>query len=197
MHATQEHVQEVLGPHHRYLCGMYERAWELYTTIPAELRAVFGQSNRTVAANIWSLATYEAIRYFIPLGFVPRVRHGTVEFPMGQHIVLRFKKTDSKGGTRNYATSRAVRYDAGLPLPDVPEVLRVNVGWLPNGNGTGIQDVLISLRGPVAWCYSISINSAGNVDLFEFAQDDEAGPLIRPRYDQDRTDADEESAEGA
>jgi hypothetical protein len=194
MHPTQTHVRAVLDSHHQPLCEMYDRAWEIYQNIPPEIRAIFGQNSRTVAGNVWSLVTYEAIRYFLPLDVAPRVRHTTIEFPVSQHVVLRFKKSDTSGATCNYPTRRAVAYDQGLPLPDVPERLRVNVGWVPNGNGTGIQDVLISLRGPAAWCYSISTNATGGIDLFEFVQDDDTGPIIRPR--QDDVAADDEAAGG-
>ncbi|MEW5928608.1 MAG: hypothetical protein AB1941_14160 [Gemmatimonadota bacterium] len=109
--------------------------------------------------------------------------------------MLRFKKTTSKGVTSNYRTDRADRYDGGLALGDVPEALRVTAGWVPNGNSTAISDVVMSLRGPARWCYSI-LPKPAVVDLFDnFEQDDsDTGPIIRPRHDKDADDATDEAA---
>jgi len=197
MHPTQQYVHSVLGPHHRPLCDLYERAWERYLKYPEEERAVLVRSRKALAVNVWALATDEALKYFFSLGIAPRHRHGSYEFPIHQNVVLRFKMTDSHGSTSQYRTKRAVAYNSGLPLPDVPEQLRVTVGWVPNEHATGIDDVLIALQGPAKWCYSISTNDSGGVDLFTFDVDpSDTGPNVRPRYDDDSEDAADEAAGG-
>jgi hypothetical protein len=200
MHPTQIYVQAIMDPYHLPLRQLYDRAWDRYEEYPADARATLARTSKGVAVNIWALATDEAIKHFFKVGIVPRLRHGTFEFPIHQNIVARFKLTDSRGTTSNYRTKRAIAYDHGLPLPDVPELLRVTVGWVPNENGTGIADVLIALQGPVKWCYSISANASGGVDLFQYEQDDpdSTGPIIRPREDDDHhREADYEAAGGA
>jgi hypothetical protein len=195
MHPTERFVRAEMDPHHLPICELYDRAWERYEKFPLEERAVMVRENRTIASTIWSLVTDEAFKYFIPLGVVPRKRHGTWEFPVTKDIVLRFKKTTTKGDTSNFRTRRAAWYDAGLPLPDVPEPIRITAGWVLNGNGTGIDDVLILLRGPARWCYSISTKPAIAYDLFSFEEvDADTGPTIRPRHDKNAEDANDEVA---
>lgn len=191
MHPSQQYARTLLDPHNDALCRMYDRAWERWEEIPLDIRADFRQSGRTVADCIWSLVTTEAIRYFLPLGIIPRVGNNTVGFPF-KGMNLRFKKTDPNGKTSNYPTPHSVKYDAGERLLDVPEVIRVNVGWVPNKLGTQIADVLISCSGPVPWAYSILTGADSVGDLFDNAQDDDTGPIIRPR-DDDRDAEDEET----
>jgi hypothetical protein len=196
MMTTQQYVQSILEPHEEALCAVYDRAWERYKEFPPTAQSVIIREGKAIAINIWALVVDEAIKYFFPLGIAGRKECGTWVFPVAQGLVLKFKKTDTKGRTSNYRTPRAVDYDAGRPLVDVPERLRIAVGWVMNENGTGIDDILISMRGPDRWCYSISPNAAAERDLFTFDQDDaaESRPIIRPRHDKDREEGDREAA---
>lgn len=189
MHGTLEYVRQVLAPFHDALCGMYDRAWAMYAEIPPDIRAIVNQDPRAVASVIWVLVNHEATKYFYDFGISPRHLHNTNVFSMpGGRVALRFKKTDSRGTTSNYRTPRSNSFDGGLPLDDTPEPLRVAVGWVPNETGTGYGDLLISLRGPVTWCYSILADS-GSAGLFDNVTPDERGAIVRPRHEDDADEA--------
>jgi hypothetical protein len=191
MHPTEHYVRTVLAPFHDALCGMYDRAWEHYGKIPDDIRAIVNQEPRAVANVIWTLVNHEATKYFYPLNISPRPVHNTNVFAMpGGKVVLRFKKTDSTGATSNYPTPRAVSFDAGAFVLDTPEPLRVAVGWVPNAARTGYSDVLISLRGPVTWRYSI-LSGGSEMGLFDNAPTDDSRPIIRPRGDEGAAHGDE------
>jgi hypothetical protein len=193
MSESLRYVSTALEPHREALCRMYDVAWSRWEQIPADIRADFHRSGRTVADCIWSLVTREATDYFVPHGIIPRVGNNTVIFPL-RGFVLRFKKTDMTGATRNYPTTHSLAFDSGELLIDVPELIRVNVGWVPTPTGTGIAQVVISCSGPEQWVYSIS-PTPYSADLFDLGVEDESGPIIRPRDDEDTDQKDRAASE--
>ena len=53
------------------------------------------------------------------------------------NIVVRFKKMDEDGRSRNYPTKQAKAFDAQLELPGLPpKPLRLTVGYLLDKTGT-------------------------------------------------------------
>lgn len=73
-------------------------------------------------------------------------------------ILVRWKKTDEDGRSRNYPTEQDRKYDKGEPLPGLPEpAIRLTVGYLLNPAQTEIVRVQVARpHGPrIAWCAAI------------------------------------------
>lgn len=83
---------------------------------------------------------------------------------VGDFAVLRLKKTDEDGRSRNYPTKQDKDYDRGLPLPGLPPpAVRLTVGYVLDPTQTEIVRVQVSLpRGKeIEWCAAIIPASTG------------------------------------
>lgn len=73
-------------------------------------------------------------------------------------VVVRFKKMDEDGRTRNYPTKQALDFDKQLDLPGIPQKpVRLTAGYLLDASGTELVRSQISRpegRG-VLWCGAI------------------------------------------
>lgn len=72
--------------------------------------------------------------------------------------VLRFKKHDEDGQSRNYPTKQAQDYDGGEPLPGLPPpAARLSVGYLLDPTGTEFKRTQVArpLKSMVDWCAAI------------------------------------------
>jgi hypothetical protein len=73
-------------------------------------------------------------------------------------LVVRFKKGDVAGFSRNYPTTAALNFlDPQQPLPAIDVVHRVQVQYVLNSDATDIADIVVVCRnGPgIAWLYSL------------------------------------------
>jgi hypothetical protein len=78
---------------------------------------------------------------------------------VGDFAVLRFKKQDEDGKSKNYPTKQAKDYDRGLPLPNLPPpAVRLSVGYLLDATGTEFirTQVARPLAKIVDWCAAIA-----------------------------------------
>lgn len=117
-------------------------------------------SPRAQAACIYDHMVVEAERRFSPL---PEMRpidiRGLKLWVVGEHTVIRFKKMDEDGTTRNYPTKQARDFDQNLDLEGVPQrPIRVSVGYLLDATETAIERVQIARpngKNRVDWCAAI------------------------------------------
>jgi hypothetical protein len=74
-------------------------------------------------------------------------------------VVIRFKKMDEDGLTRNYPTKQAIDFDAGRELPGLPmPPVRLTAGYLLDP--TGVEFVRSQIAKPISpkrtlWCTAI------------------------------------------
>jgi hypothetical protein len=76
----------------------------------------------------------------------------------GEDALLRFKKHDEDGYSRNYPTRQARQYDRGDVLPGLPsEAARLSVGYLVDPTGTEFirTQVARPLARRIDWCAAI------------------------------------------
>lgn len=74
------------------------------------------------------------------------------------HTVIRFKKMNDEGRSRNYQTKQAKAFDRGEQIDGLfPEAVRLTVGYVPDASATSVLRVQISrMQGKrVAWCAAI------------------------------------------
>ena len=74
------------------------------------------------------------------------------------HTVIRWKKMDEDGRSRNYPTQQAKAFDHNDELPNLPpSPTRITVGYLLDATGTGIRRVQVAKPNGryVEWCAAI------------------------------------------
>ena len=121
---------------------------------------------RAAAACVYAHMAAEAERRFAahhprvqlvdprPLGGLKVWRVGDT----GADALIRFKKHDEDGYSRNYPTRQARQYDRGSMLPGLPpEAVRLSVGYLLDATGTEFirTQVARPTGKKVEWCAAI------------------------------------------
>jgi hypothetical protein len=77
---------------------------------------------------------------------------------LGDIALVRFKKQDEDGKSKNYPTKQAKAYDRGLPLPGLPApAARLSIGYLLDSTGTEFirTQVARPLLRTIDWCAAI------------------------------------------
>ena len=114
---------------------------------------------RAAAACMYCHMVAEADRRFVDrAGVVPKDIRGLKVWLIRDAAVIRWKKHDEDGNTRNYPTLQAQKFDRGDDLPGLPApAIRLSVGYFLNPPQTEIVRVQIAKpRGKgVEWCAAI------------------------------------------
>jgi hypothetical protein len=135
---------------------------------------------RAQAACTYCHMQAEADRRFIGRdGVVPLDVHGLKVWAIGDHAVMRLKKMDEDGATRNYPTEQAKAFDSGEPLPGLPlAAARISAGYLLNPTQTEFIRAQISRpRGRrIRWCVAIVPASTSPKRWVEVTQQGWLGP---------------------
>ena len=116
-------------------------------------------SPRTQASCIYDHMAEEALRRFDGQQDVHQMEiRGLKLWLFGDHTVVRFKKMDEDGRSRNYPTKQAKAFDfdkqmEGLP----PKPTRITVGYVLDKTTTGIDRVQVARPNgiKVDWCAAI------------------------------------------
>jgi hypothetical protein len=128
-----------------------------YQAYPPKVR--LEHDRRAAAACTYSHMYEEAIRRWTDHAGIKGVDiRGRKVWVVGDHAVVRLKKTDEDGKSRNYPTKQDKDYDRGVPLPGLPEpAVRVTVGYLLDPTQTQIVRVQVSrpMGKGILWCAAI------------------------------------------
>lgn len=97
-------------------------------------------------------------------GIIAKDVRGLKVWLIGTVAVLRFKKMDEDGRTRNYPTKQAKNFDRQLPLPGLPApAVRLTAGyWLDETQTQFIRAQVARPIAPgmIAWCAAVVPSSA-------------------------------------
>jgi hypothetical protein len=136
------------------ICRIAHGTYQAYPS-----KVLLEHDRRAAAACIYSHMYEEATRRWADrAGIKPLDVRGRKVWIVGDHAVLRVKKTDEDGKSRNYPTRQDKDYDRGVPLLGLPEpATRVTVGYLLDPTQTQIVRVQVSrpLGKVVMWCAAI------------------------------------------
>ena len=92
-------------------------------------------------------------------GIVAKEIRGLKVWLIGPAAVLRFKKMDEDGRTRNYPTKQAKNFDRQLPLPGLPEpAIRLTAGYWLDETQTQFNRAQIAkpiAPGVIEWCAAV------------------------------------------
>jgi hypothetical protein len=132
-------------------------AHSMYRRYPPEF--LVEHDGRAAASCVYSHMLAEADRRFLgKRGIVPKDIRGLKVWIIGDKVVIRFKKMDEDGRSRNYPTKQAEDFDRGRQLPELPEpAVRVAVGYLLDATQTQYVRTQISKRlgKSIEWCAAI------------------------------------------
>lgn len=124
-----------------------------------EARILVEHDRRAAAACTYCHMVAEADRRFLGRsGIVPLEIAGLKVWLVGSDAVLRLKKMDEDGRSRNYPTKQAREYDRGDPLPGLPPpAVRLTAGYLLDDTETQfIRTQIAKPRGRrIEWCAAI------------------------------------------
>jgi hypothetical protein len=138
-------------------------AHERYRGYPDDVRVE--HSSRAAATCTYDHMVANADRIWADrTGIVAKEIRGLKVWLIGTVAVLRFKKMDEDGRTRNYPTKQAKTFDRQLPLPGLPApAVRLTAGyWLDETQTQFIRAQVARPLAPgmVAWCAAIVPPSA-------------------------------------
>lgn len=159
MLSTEDEVRSVLLPHHQTIATVFASAWKRWQALPPSDRAALSHP-RCHANSIWGLAVDDARAAFAG---DPRVeiedKGGTVNFRFEKKVLVRFKKLNRHGRTRNFATQLNLKFAAQVTIAGFTDAIRVHVGYVLNALKTEIDFVKVSCPAGrrVAWTYDIPL----------------------------------------
>lgn len=117
---------------------------------------------RASAACIYAHIAAEADRRFSGHERIALVDHrplgGLRVWRVDDVVLIRFKKQDEDGRSRNYPTKQAREYDAGSTLPGLPPpAVRLSVGYWLDPTNTEFRRTQVSrpLGQAIDWCVAI------------------------------------------
>lgn len=123
------------------------------------LEHLIEHSPRTAANCIYDHMVAEAERRFQDREDIrPITIRGLKLWVFGDHSVIRWKKMDDDGSSRNYPTEQEYNFDAMQPLDGLaPEPTRVCVGYVLDPTGLEIKRVQIARPNikRVDWCAAL------------------------------------------
>lgn len=159
-------MTEILAGIDHLLDDLYEiprAALATYHRTPAEMR--IEHTAAAAAHNVWCHMQAEAERRFdgrpkLVLKDIRGMRVWMVE----DIAVLRLKKMDENGRSRNYQTPQQKKYDREATLPGLPpEAARLTAGYLLDPTGTTIDYTMVArVSGSYLprWCVSVNDSTA-------------------------------------
>jgi hypothetical protein len=152
-----EAVMERLSPALDTLDAIPRRAFQIYRAYNPE--HLLDHDPRTQATCVYSHMAAEAIRQFAGRAdIVEREVRGLRLWMIEDHTVMRFKKMDEDGTTRNYPTKQAKAFDYMQELPGIPRLpTRITVGYVLDATETQILRVQLARPNGrrVDWCAAI------------------------------------------
>jgi hypothetical protein len=132
-------------------------AFELYRTYSPNV--LIEHSSRTAASARYDHMVAEGDRRFLGRrGFVPLDIGGLKVWLVDGVAVVRWKKMDEDGKTRNYPTKQAKQYDRGAPLPGLPPpAIRLTVGYYLDATQTTYirSQIARPIGKQIDWCAAI------------------------------------------
>jgi hypothetical protein len=158
-HHSQNAVMERLEPFLDIFDSIAREAVALYQTYPPKLR--IEHSKRAAATCTYDHMVAAAERKFLNRGDIkPLTIQGLKLWLIGKdhHTVIRWKKMDEDGRSRNYQTKQAEDFDKQLELEGLPpKPTRITVGYLLESAATAVQRVQLAKPSGknVDWCAAI------------------------------------------
>ena len=154
---SMEEVMEALDGLYDDLDEIPRAAFETYRSYPPKILIDHDIRAAATCTHCHMVAESER-RWTGRRGIVPLEVRGLKVWLLGEAVVLRWKKMDEDGRSRNYPTKQAMDYDRGAPIPGLPlPAVRLSAGYFLNPTQTEFirsQVAKPAGRG-IEWCAAI------------------------------------------
>jgi hypothetical protein len=154
---TMEELMELLDPYLDNFDQIGRSGVSTYRRYPPEF--LIEHDPRAQASCIYCHMNFEAERLLAGRkGIVPKEIRGLKIWLIGDHSVIRLKRMDEDGHTRNYPTKQARDYDRGVQFPELPPpAARLSVGYFLDPTQTQVIRVQIArpMGKRIVWCAAI------------------------------------------
>lgn len=167
-----------LSPWLHDLHDIVQHGFSRYRGYPADILTEHDPRARAacVFCHMWSEAERRFADGARSAAAIVRVR-GLSLVGFGDTALVRFKKMDEDGNTRNYPTPQAEAFDAqekieGLP----PAAVRLSVGYLANPTFTAIERVILSKPNGESAEWSAAIDPAATPAFVDITPEPRFGP---------------------
>lgn len=189
LHPSLEAVKPILDRHEDDFRYILDRGWERWLELPVAHRRAIAALEGGLATNVAAFMKEAAAERFDGRrdeGIVPRDRYDPPSWSLYNRVLVRFKKMDGSGLSRNYPTKRARRYLLNLPIEEeeLREAVRVEVGYCLNELETEVaQQWVVHRRGErIVWKYGLQEDGTAILPLpLSVDESDEGGSFVRPR----------------
>lgn len=155
---SESAVRDVLKPYHAIFADASRAAMKQWLEIPPAQRAALDHP-RAFANVVWSLFRNEATVRFSGLsGLTLTHKYNTLGIIVKNKLMLRFKRVNRQGRSRNFPTQASLRFYAQFELPGIPASCpRAEIGWREDDVRLGLTELSIVMRNGkhLAWRYSI------------------------------------------
>ncbi len=154
---TIEDAMGALDPHFDVIDAICRNGLSTYRRYPAEF--LLEHSSRAAATCTYDHMVAEAERLLTGRERVVfKDIRGLKVWIVDDKAVVRFKKMDEDGRSRNYPTKQAKEYDKQQQLPGLPSPpLNLVAGYFPDPTGTEVVRVQVSrpLGKAIDWCAAL------------------------------------------
>lgn len=205
---TETEVRRAIGPFHADIESIVSAAWRRWNALLDQDKAALSRFSRGRANVIWAFIADEASRTFDAIPAIEesdeedQQRIQTVSFHLAQddvRVVMRFKKMDPSGGTKNIETFRQYSLIGMLDVPEIPsDAIRITVGYVENGTANGAAQILVRNDDlDDAWIYEIPQSDDDVRGLQKHEAPAPVAPAARVRARQDKSATDKEAGVGS
>jgi hypothetical protein len=164
--------RRILEPYHSQLWEIAAGGVACFRSLPAEHQLILASSKRCHRTMVWQFMMWEAARLLSATpNVLPLRKFETTNYEIDGRVLVRFKKLDPDGMSSNYPTPRALsfvgdeQYELFEAMWSAP--LRVDVGYVLDKTGLGVELILVSRRrgSKVDWIYPIPAPANGVLTL--------------------------------
>lgn len=191
--STEKKARDLLGEFNDAIAAICKGAWDDW--MHADLK--HWRCNRTRAGFVWEQMIERAHQAFVgnERFYIHRLNESYL-FVLDGAVAFRFKKSDQDGRTSNVPTQASLAFhDPEQTLPGIPEVSRVEVGYVLNDLQSAIADIRVVGRanGQERWSFSL-MPRADIVTLrsAESPSEPRRTPLVAPKTDVKRENENQE-----
>lgn len=179
--AERAEVEQLLSPFHDALYSFVAEAWSEWMETQSVIQPVSARSRANVVWDFIVRRAQEAFENDPRVAVIPQAQ--TCYFLVGDRVVLRFKKGDQQGLSRNYPTQQALNYHE--PEQDLfgPGLSRVEVVYVLNATETALSSVQVVARERerIEWTYELQPAGSATVVEVPAPRAGSRGPIVRLR----------------
>lgn len=161
---SESAVRRVLEKYHPVLAEASRAAMSRWMGLAPAERIALGDHPRTYANAIWAFFRAEATTRLTWLpGVALTNKYNTFGIVVNNRVMLRFKRINKAGQSRNFPTQLNLRFYAQVEIPGIPASCpRAELGWREDALRVGLEALEIVMRNgrEVAWRYTI-LNEGG------------------------------------